>query len=188
MREEWRQVPGFPAYEVSSIGRVRSLPREVAAPFGSVAVKKGRMLSAWTCKSTGYPQVMLSDRRKHNVHRLVAGAFIPNPEPKPQVNHINGDRADNRLENLEWVTASENIAHSFRVLGRRNGCVGKFGESHPTSKAVISTCLKTGTETRYGSAMDAVRAGFDSGCISRCAAGHSRSHRGHAWRLENAAA
>lgn len=70
----------------------------------------------------GYPYVVLcidGVRKKWVVHRLVALAFIPNPDSKPHVNHKNGIRSDSRVENLEWVTASENALHSYRVLGRR---------------------------------------------------------------------
>jgi hypothetical protein len=99
-------------------------------------------------------------------------------------------RDDNRVANLEWVTAAENITHAFRSLGRKSPSTGKFGGEHPTSKAVESVCMKTGMVTRYASAMDAVRLGFDSGGISHCVAGRSAHHKGHYWRLavENAGA
>lgn len=63
----------------------------------------------------GYSIVCL-DGKKHRVHRLVAKTYIDNPDNKPQVNHINGVKDDNRVENLEWVTASENLKHAYRVL------------------------------------------------------------------------
>jgi len=77
----------------------------------------------------GYPKISLmidGDLKKMFVHKLLALAFIPNPENKPQINHINGIKDDNRLENLEWCTASENIDHSYRMgfrsaKGERNG-------------------------------------------------------------------
>ena len=59
------------------------------------------------------------EKRSVSVHRLVASAFLPNPASKPEVNHINGDRSDNRVENLEWATRSENEIHAFRVLGKK---------------------------------------------------------------------
>lgn len=72
-----------------------------------------------THKHTGYKVVRLSGKQyKH--HRIIAQEFIPNPENKPQVNHINWIKTDNRIENLEWVTQSENELHKFRILWAKN--------------------------------------------------------------------
>ena len=103
--EIWADIPKYKGkYQVSTKGRVRSLLRG-----------KERVLTPWL--TTGYPTVSLGRRNKQLVHRLVAEAFIPNPERRPQVNHKNGDRTDNRVNNLEWVSSRENILHRGRVLG-----------------------------------------------------------------------
>lgn len=104
---EWRPVPlpGYANdYQVSNLGEVRSL-------------KNGHkhMMSLKHNKRSGYMYVILGyngDSITRSVHRLVAGAFIPNPDNKPQINHINEVKTDNRVENLEWVTTHENNEHS----------------------------------------------------------------------------
>ena len=167
MTERWKSIDGHPLYEVSSAGRVRRGDFVFKTPIGSA----------------GYPLVMLGNRKHYSVHRLVALAFLEKAPDCTQVNHINGIRSDNRLENLEWCTASQNVKHGF-AMGRRPTCDGKRGEQHPTSKPVIATCRKTRMERRYGNAMDAVREGFESSCISRCASGKQRHHKGFEWRYE----
>lgn len=94
-KEEWRKIDGFPNYEVSSNGRVRN-------------IVKGNELRQYP-NHKGYLIVYLGRRKTISVHRLVTSAFIPNPEGKPQVNHINGIQSDNRVENLEWCTCKENM-------------------------------------------------------------------------------
>lgn len=95
---EWQPVDGWPQYEVSRCGRVRK--------------KNGKECGQWL-NNHGYALVRLSrPRAMLRVHRLVAGAFIPNPHHKPCVNHLNNDRSDNRAENLEWCTQAENIRHA----------------------------------------------------------------------------
>lgn len=111
-RVRWKWVPGFEGlYMVSNAGEIMGTPKKTSP---------GHIL-ATTVKKTGYVHACLSkDGKKHHVsvHRVVAQAFIPNPHFKPEVNHKNGDRSDNRAENLEWATRSENERHAYRVLGK----------------------------------------------------------------------
>lgn len=111
-KERWRFVKGFEGlYLVSDLGRVMGLPKKTTY---------GRLLTQ--CPYTGgYLKVCLCKNNvKHTkpVHRLVAESFIPNAENKPEVNHKNGVRTDNRATNLEWVTRSENELHAYRTLGK----------------------------------------------------------------------
>lgn len=119
----WVQIPSFPKYAVSGDGSVMRISEAAnSAP--------GRILIPSSCGKSRYLQVLLyrdGKRKLCSVHRLVADAFVPNPYERPQVNHKNGKRKDNRSANLEWVTASENRKHAFRtglqtpVQGERHG-------------------------------------------------------------------
>lgn len=133
MIEVWKDVPGYAGlYQVSNAGRVRN-------------ARSGRVLKLHR-QGRGYCQAMLSKdgHRSHPlVHRLVALAFIPNPDNKPQINHINGDKGDNRPSNLEWCTLSENLYHRHRVLGQPGGrshpvVCENTGEVYPSAKAAAA--------------------------------------------------
>lgn len=187
MSEVWKQSRMDAGYEVSSEGRVRSKDRMVpqkacGRAAGYQRLLPGRLLKPFLSKSTGYLQVNFSGKARHSVHRLVAMEFCQGYEDGRVVNHKNGDRSDNRSENLEWTTPAENNSHAFRELGRTPTSLGKFGGEHPASKAVIGTDLLTGEQFYYESAMDAVREGFDSGSISHCCSGRMKKHKGRSWR------
>lgn len=126
--EEWRAVPGYEGYyEVSSLGRLRCLPREVASKNGSVAKKKGGLRKPYKDKRTGYIQARLckeNNARTLLLHRLVCEAFHgPAPKGKPQVAHADGSRDNNAADNLRWASAKENAAdrvgHGTAPQGRR---------------------------------------------------------------------
>lgn len=97
--EEWKPIPGAEAYEISNMGKVRFC-------------KSKRYQQTYV--NNGYEIVRLMACNKNvRIHRAVALAFIPNPENKPQVNHIDGNKLNNNVENLEWTTASENMQHYY---------------------------------------------------------------------------
>ena len=141
----------------------------------------GVILSA-PLSDKGYPRVALagSDRK---VHRLVAAAFIPNPEPLPQVNHKNGIKTDNRAENLEWCNNSQNQIHKYRVLLAKPAMLGRRGAMCANSKRVIGTPVAGGTPLGFGSASEAGRElGIDQGGVSMAARGELRTYKGYQWR------
>lgn len=119
---EWRKIPGIDIeYEASDEGQIRSYKiwRGVAGP---------RILIGAINKVTGYPFVQVMENGKlkvKTIHRLVALAFIPNPLNLPEVNHIDSNRTNNRLENLEWVSRTQNAHHAVISGGYRTGNRGQ---------------------------------------------------------------
>lgn len=147
--EKWKDVFGYEGlYQVSDAGRVRSLDINRVDKLGRKLKKKGRILKG--IEVMGYLKVNLwkgGVMKIHAVHRLVAIAFIPNPEGKPQINHKDGNKENNHVSNLEWCTHSENTRHAYdndlikRMTGTKNHMtkisecdVLKIREMHKTGK------------------------------------------------------
>lgn len=182
--ENWRDIAGYEGlYQVSSWGRVRSLDRMVIAAYGSMKLQKGRLLKLGFDKD-GYQQVNLwknGKKKTHTVHRLVAQAFIPNPQNFKEVNHRDEDKTNNRVENLEWCTSVYN--HNY---GTRNERISKALKGKPniaSSKRVAQIDAKTNEVKKiWSSTQECQRNGFDSGHISACCRGERKTHKSFKWR------
>ena len=130
--EEWKDIEGYEGYyQISSHGRVRSVNRYVRHPSGKQAQKRGRIFrNGWKNKSLIAGLTKEGKSRGFLIYRLVAKAFIPNPDNKPEVNHIDGNRMNNHISNLEWSTRSENEKHAYDT----GLYISRKGNEHPMSK------------------------------------------------------
>ena len=182
MIEIWKSIENFPYYEVSNFGNVRSVDRVFTDTLGRKVNRKGKLLK---CDTTGrYKLVRLYNISQGKdiallVHRLVAKVFIPNVDNKPQVNHIDGNKANNRVENLEWCTHSENQIHAYK-----NGLNIHSGKSGRPKKKVCQIDLKTGKIINiFNSIAEARRSlGVSKDNISQVCNGKRHKCLGYGWK------
>ena len=177
-KEEWRPIDGYEGlYEVSNLGRVKSLK------YG-----KERILRPKKCK--GYLKVGLCRNGKHKIlyiHRLVATAFIPNPEGLEQVNHKDENKSNNCVENIEWCSAWYNM--HYGTLYERSAAAHL---NHPAkSKPVEASKYEDFSEIclRFPSAREAGRNGYCNQCVSKCCRGcyhyeGNNKYKNLYWRYE----
>lgn len=186
--EVWKSIKGFEGlYEVSNMCRVKSLTRMVRGSYGSQRPIEEKILRQYV-RTDGYYTLMLSKESKNKrfvTHRLIAEAFIENSDGFPFVNHINGIKTDNRIENLEWCTGSGNMRHAYdiglinRELLKENGMKAslkrrKIVEQYSLEGkliAVFESHKTAGNKTNI----------FPSS-ISQCCSGKNKTAGGFVWK------
>lgn len=193
--EEWRDVVGFEGlYQVSNIGRVKALPKK---RFSSDAILQAKILRSFI-NPKGYYMVKLykdSIQKTIPVHRVVITAFTPNLENKPQIDHINAVKYDNRVCNLRWVTNKENSNNPItkrKLLGRTSPMKGKTGEKasmygikgklNHKSIPIVAVSLKDGSVTHFENANLLREKGFSHSCIrKKCVDADKFPYKGYLW-------
>lgn len=190
--EEWRDIEGYEGiFQISNLGRVKALER-IRYDKNNVAYRVREKILSQTLDAYGYPVVGMSVNgvsRAKTVHRLMAKAFIPNPENKRCVDHINGIRNDNRLENLRWATHSENAMNKFRLnnqvdwADKNMSDESRYNFTHSQCKPVVRS-----DGERFESIVSASRAiGLKTpGMVSKCVRGLRESVRGYGFSFEEA--
>jgi hypothetical protein len=161
MMEIWKEVAGFPDYLVSNLGNVKS-----------IKINQEKILSK-RLDTKGYVHYFLyspTERKSFKGHRLVAMAFLPNSENKPQVNHINGVKTDNKIENLEWCTNLENARHAWA-----NGRKALSGARHHKTKLNREAVLFIRENKSISCNVLAAKYGVAKSSILRVR--HNKSHR-----------
>lgn len=173
--EEWRAIEGYDGlYEVSNTGKVRS--------NNYLGHGKQKELSQWN--NGGYLRVTMRENGKsikRLVHRLVAEAFILNPENKPEVNHKDGNKLNNNVDNLEWSTRKENLDHADATGLRAGSIKAILSSNRRLSRPIIATNIETGEE-KYFESIQAAQREIGTKDINAVLSGKQKKAKGHTYR------
>lgn len=174
--EIWRDIEGYEGkYQVSNEGRVKAL----AWKGNGIGCSQNEHILRQN-DLRGYKRVGLSKEgvvKWYSVHRLVAKAFIPNPNNYPVIDHINTIRDDNRVENLRWTTPKENNQNPLTKAKH----IGKLINREDQSKRVAQYTIDGKLIRIYNSISETSKYGFSFGCVARCASGERKTHKGFRW-------
>lgn len=181
LHEEWRDIKGYEKlYLISNYGRVKSLEK-VSKINGRIYPTKILKCHIGTKKYLDVELCKNGTSKRHRIHRLVAECFIPNPENKPQINHEDCNKQNNRIDNLSWNTNSENQKHAFiNGLNSRK----KYGES-PRAKKVNQYDLDGNLVREWDSVIRIKNEkGYSDGLICQCCKGKYNKAYGYVWRYK----
>lgn len=185
MQEEiWKDIPNYEGlYQVSNLGKVKSLPRKTCNQY-----QKGILMKPIKTRF-GYLKVELYKNTKAKwfpIHRLVAMTFLNEFDNNLQVNHKNGIKTDNTIDNLEMVTASENQFHSYRVLKNVPPMQNHFGKDHVRAIKINQYDKNNSFIKTWDSIIEASNEiGVPACCITNCAKGRRKSAGNFIWKYVN---
>lgn len=174
----WKPIKDFPDYLISDCGKVKRMPRAIIKSNGSTANYKEMMLTP-TKDSHGYYFIRLgsgSGKRGLWIHRLVAESFIGFTEERKYVNHIDGDRTNNHVSNLEICTSGENQKHAYKTGLRGSSASVKNGNYKGT---IIATDIKTGDKFSFNSRKELSDFGFPPASVYACCLGKQKQSKGY---------
>lgn len=180
MDEIWKDIKGFEGlYQVSNLGRVRSVDRFVGYKHkGTQRMYKGRILKQLT-RTNGYLYVSLSNegmKKQKNIHRLVAETFLPNPSKLPIINHIDENKKNNMVSNLEWCTCIYNTNYGN----------GRKKQAESQQKIVLQYDRNGNLLNQYPSVtIAALKNGYNFKTISQCCRGRTKSAYNYIWRYKH---
>ncbi len=177
-------------YTISENGVVKSKDRLCVDSLGRKRFRKGKELTPDVAQN-GYLRVTLAKNgRKKQVylHRLLAIHFIDNPKGLPQVNHIDGDKLNNEISNLEWCTVQENTIHAYKlglirhVSGKNHPNYGKTGGNSKKARKITATDVRTNQVKTYNSIIETKQDGFTPSEVSR-SCNHGGTHKGFIFKF-----